>query len=341
MSYGVVVSKDSFVFTRCGVISLNQLPRDAKVLGVEGIGKHTKYRKVGLRNEEKSCGTRLITQTTDSVLVPETVVFSERPFKTKDLCSVSAIEFYNPPKSPEFVPGVKGEIMDWQSDAVYGSGLATDIVSSNNKCIVSLVRNATDPKYVKFVEHCITSLADSINRKIVVKIKKGKLGHLWIILKGNALAELHRIICAARLERVCMQLNSKQLKNFISGMLDAYINQPLYRGDPVLMFSKDNSVQKRFLQNVLILYNSRIVETSCITSHAPKFVESIAAVEKEVPTKNPIWRDLSEVPEGPEIFSRLRGRIEVHTTSTNLVFDKEAFSPIIDGLYTYPHNLPE
>jgi hypothetical protein len=339
MSYGVVISKDSFVFTRYGVVSLKQLPMEAEVLGVEGIGKHTKYRKVTLHNESKSGGTRLITQTTDSVLVPETIVFSERALKTNELCSAVAIEFHNPSKSPEFRPGVRGKMMDWQMDAAYGFGLTTNVVSRNKKRIVSLVRNAPDPKYIKFIEHCITSLADSRRWKISVTIKRGKLGHLWIILKGNTLGELHRIICDAWLERACMQLSAKQLKNFVAGMLDAYINQPLYGGDPVLMFSKDNSVQKRFLQSMLILYNSRIVETSCITSHAPKFLESTAMVEKEVPTKNPTWRERSEVTEGPELFSRIRGRIQVQTTSTNLVFKKEGFSPIVDGLYTYPHNL--
>lgn len=341
MSYGVVVSKDSFTFTRYGIISLNGIPMDAEILGVEGIGKHTKYMRVTLCNERKSYGIRLITQATDSVLVPETNLFSERPLKTSELCSSAAIEFYNPSTSPGFRPRSTGEMMDLQVDAMYGSGLSTSVVGRNKKHIVSLVRNAGDPKYIKFVRHCITSLVDSISRKTKVTIKEGKLGVLWIVLKGNALSELHRIICDAWLERVCMQLSAEQLKNFVAGMLDAYVNKPLYGGDPVLMFSKDNSVQKRFLQSVLILFNSRIVETSCLTSHAPKFLESRAMVGKEIPTKNPIWRDLQVVSEGPELFSRIRGRIDVQTTSTNLIFNEEGFSPIVDGLYTFPHNLPE
>ena len=336
MNYGVVVSRDSFVFTRYGVVSVSQLPIDSEILGVQGIGKHTKYEKVTLYNGQKSSGIRLITQATDSILVPNTFVFSERVLKAKSLCSINEIEFYNPSEPPRFEAGLKGKIFDLQLDAAYGIGLMTNIVSNGPKCMAFLVRDATDPKYIKYVKQSITSLMDIISEKIKVKINEGKLGHLWIILKGDAVGEIQRIMCDISPEGVCMRLSSKQLKNFIAGMLDVYINEPLYGGDPVLIFSIENSVQKRFLQNVLILYDSRLVETSCITSHAPKFLESTAIIGKKIPTRNPVWNDLSGVSEGPRLFSRIRGWLEIQTSSTNLILEEEGFSPIVDGLYTYP-----
>ena len=338
MNYGVVVSKDSFVFTRHGVVTVSQLPIDSEILGVEGIGKRTQYEKVALQSEKKSMsGIRLITQATDSILLPDTSVFSERVFKAKNLCSLNAVEFYNPSKSPKFKPGLKGKVFDLQPDAAYGIGLMSNIVSNSPNCMAFLIRNAIDPKYIKCVKQSITSLMDLVSQKIKVRINEGKLGHLWIILKGHAVGEIRKIILGISPEKVCMRLRSKPLREFIAGMLDAYINEPLYGGDPVLIFSIENSVQKRFLQNVLILYDSLLFETSCITSHAPKFLESTPIIGKKIPTRNPTWNDLSEVSEGPELFSRIRSWIEIQTSSTNLILEKEGFSPIVDGLYTYPH----
>ena len=340
MNYGVVVSRDSFVFTRCGVVSVSQLPIDSEILGVKGIGKSTKYEKVALHSKEKSAtGIRLITQATDSILVPHTLVFSERIFEAEKLCSINEVEFYNPSKSPDFKPGLKSKILDLQPDVAYAIGLMSNIVSSSPKCLAFLVRNATDPKYIRRVKESATCLVDIVSRKIRPKINEGKLGHLWIILKGDAVEEIRTTVCEISPEKVCMKLSSKSLEEFVAGMLDAYINEPLYGGDPVLAFSIGNSVQKRFLQNVLILYGSRIFETSCITSHAPKFLESAVMVGKKIPTRNPTWNDLSEASEGPRLFSRVRSWLEIQTSSANLVFEEEGFSPIVDGLYTYPRIL--
>ncbi len=337
MSYGVVVSRDSFVFTKCGVVSVNQLPVDSEILGVEGIGKRTQYIKVALHSEDKSAiGIRLITQATDSVLVPGTLVFSERVCETKNLCSINEVEFYNPSKPPNFKPGLKGEILDLQPDTAYAIGLLSNIVNSSPKCLAFLVRNATDPEYIGYIKQSVTSLEDIANVKVRAKINEGKLGHLWIIFKGDAVEEIRRIVRKISPEKVCMNLSSKSLREFVAGMLDAHINEPLYGGNPVLTFSIEDSVQKRFLQNVLILHYSRLFETSCITSHAPKLLESEVTVGKKIPTKNPTWKDISEVSEGPRLFSRIRSWLEIQTSSARLIFEEEGFSPIIDGLYTYP-----
>jgi len=176
----------------------------------------------------------------------------------------------------------------------------------------------------------------TISGKIEVKLSEGKLGHFWIILKGDAIKKIQRILSDVTPEKVCLILSSKEMKNFVAGMLDAYVNEPLYGGDPVLTFSIRNSIQKRFLQNALVLYDSRIVETSCITSHAPRFLESIPFIRKEIPVRNSTWINLTEVPGAPKLFSRVRGWCETQTSSKNLIFEEKGFSPIVDGLYTYP-----
>jgi len=297
--------------------------------------------KVALDDEEKSTdGMRLITQTTDSILVPHTSVFSERVLKAESLCSINQIEFYNPTESPGWEPGLEGRIIDLGIDAcmhaAYAIGLMNNMINNSPKCMAFLIRNATDPKYKEYVKQSVTSLVDTISDKIEVKLNEGKLGHFWIILKGAAIKKIQRILSGVTPEKVCLNLSSKEIKNFVAGMLDAYVNEPLYGGDPVLAFSIRNSVQKRFLQNALILYDSRIVETSCITSHAPKFLESIPLIRKKIPVRNSTWNDLTEVPEAPKLFSRIRGWFEIQTSSKNLIFEEKGFSPIVDGLYTYP-----
>jgi len=340
MNYGVVVSRDSFVFTRFGVVSVDQLPTNSEILGVEGIGKHTRYNNVTLSFEEKTAtGIRLITQATDSVLLPHTLIFSERPFKAENICSTNEVEFYNPAKPPDFKLGFDNEILDLQPGNTYSIGLLSNIISSSPKCLTFLVRNATDPEYMKYVKQSVTNLVDIVNIKVKVRVKEGKLGHLWIIFEGDTLEEMKRIVDGFSPEKVCMKLSSKPLREFVAGMLDAYINEPLYGGDPVLMFSIKDSVQKRFLQNVLILYDSRFYETSCITSYAPKFLESEVMVGKKIPTKNPTWNDVSEDAEGPRLFSRIRSWLEIQTSSANLIYEEEGFSPIVDGLYTYPRTI--
>lgn len=337
MNYGIVVSRDSFVFTRCGVMTVSRLPVDSEILGVEGIGKHTKYERVAVSSEDKSTnGTRLITQTTDSIVVPNTCVFSERVLEAADLLSINEVEFFNPSMSPDLRPGLRDEILDLEPDVAYAVGLMSNIISSRPKCLAFLVRNATDHEYIEYIKQSVTALVDMVNKEISVKIREGKLGHVWIVFKGNATEEIQRIVSQISPENVCLNLDCGSLKEFIAGMLDAHINEPLYGGDPVLIFSVENSVQKRFLQSALMLYSSKVTETSCITTHAPKFLESTAIVEKEIPAKNPTWNDLTEASEGPRLFSRVRGWLKVQTSSANLIFEEEGFSPIVDGLYTYP-----
>lgn len=339
MNYGVVVSSDSFVFTRQGVSSVKKLTIDSEVLGVHGIGKHIEFKKVNLYHEEKTVrGIRLISQATDSVLLPDTTIFSERIQKAEDFCSAAEIEFYYPPKSPKFKPCSKKKAIDLYPDTAYGIGLITNIVDKRDRCMAFLIRNVDDPEYEKQIKQTINNLATRISGKDLLKTRfvKGKMGHFWIIFKGNVAEKIQTIMHDFSTEEICMRLNSKQLENFVAGVLDSYINKPLYGGDPVLTFSIENSVAKRFLHNVLILYDSQIVETSCITSHAPKLLESTGTIEKEIPIRNPTWNDLLDVPEKPRLFSRIRGWLEVPTSSTKLLFEEEGFSPVVDGLYTYP-----
>jgi hypothetical protein len=341
MSYGVVVSKDSFVFTRFGAVPISRLPVGSEVLGVQGIGKCTEYVKIALNGKRKSTGIRLITQTTDSILLPHALVFSEGILEAQELCSMNGIEFYRPSKPHDFKSGLKGAVLDTQPDVAYIIGLTSNIVSNSPRCVASLIRSATDPKYIKSVERDITRLTEAMGKKITVAIKQGKLGYLWVILKGDAVERLRETLCCVSPETACIQLNAESLRNFVAGMLDAYVSKPLYGGNPVLAFSKEKSAEKRFLHSILTCYGCSITETSCITSHAPKFLESAADIGEKIPTRNPIWNEVADVPEQPALFSRVRAWFDVLTVSANMTFQEGGFSPISDGLYTYPRLLSD
>lgn len=342
MNYGVMVSRDSFVFTRYGVVSINQLPPDSSVLGVEGIGKSTQFERVAIVGEEKATiGIRLITQATDSILMPQTRIFSERVYEAGNLSPINEIEFHNPLKTSGFNPGLNEKVVDLQPRSAYVIGLMRNIVHSSSKCLAFLIRDANDSEYISHIKQSVTNLADKVNEKIRIEINEGKLGHLWIVFKGKAVREMQRAVSEISPERACIDLSPELLREFVAGMLDAYVSEPFYGGDPVITFSIEDSVPKRFLQNALSFYNSRIFETSCITSYAPKFLESMVFVGEEIPTRNPIWSNLSESSEGPRLFSRVRGWLDIETSPANLVFEKEGFSPIVDGLYTYPSVLSD
>jgi hypothetical protein len=341
MSYGVVVSKDSFVFTRFGAVPVSQLPAGAEVLGVQGIGKCTEYLKISLNGERKSTGIRLITQTTDSILLPNALVFSEGILEARDLCSKNGIEFYRPSKPHDFNPGLKGAILDMQPNVAYIMGLTCNVVCNRPRCVAFLIRSATDLKYIKSVERDIARIVDPKGKKIKVAIKQGKLGYLWIILKGDAVGEMRETLRCVSPETACIQLDAESLRSFVAGMLDAYVGKSLYGDNPVLVFSKGNSAEKRFLHAILTCYGCSITETSCITSHAPKFLESAADISEKIPTRNPIWKEVADVREQPALFSRIRAYFDVQTVSTNMTFPEGGFSPISDGLYTYPRLLSD
>lgn len=341
MSYGIVVSKENFVFTRFGVVPINQLPAGSEVLGVQGIGKYTQYVKIALNGELKSTGIRLITQTTDSILLPHALVFSEGVLEARELCSMNGVEFYCPSKPHDFKSGLKDATLDTQPDVAYIIGLTNNTVSNNPRCMASLIRSATDPEYIKSVKHDILRLTDTMGKKVTVAIKQGKLGYLWIILKGDAVEQIRETLCCVSPETACMRLNTESLRNFVAGMLDAYISRPLYGGNPVLLFSREKSAERRFLQSILTCYGCGMTETSCITSHVPKFLESAANIGEKIPTRNPLWKESTDVPERPVLFSRVRAWFDVQTVSANMIFREEGFSPIADGLYTYPSLLSD
>jgi hypothetical protein len=335
MTYGVVISKDSFVFTRFGVATIGMLPQGSEVLGVAGIGKCTKFQKVFLRTVRSSStdAKRLITQATDSVLLPDTLIFSEKVQNAGQLVSSNEIEFFCPRQIPNFTPGLDNTFATLQSEEAYGVGLLSKLIYDDPKCKVFLIRNANEG-YLSFVDHVVANLVQECKPKIEVEIKKGRLGYAWVVLRGNSANQLAKLLCVSP-ENACMKLGPKALKNFVAGMLDAHINNPLYGGNPVLTFSKDESAQKRFLHNIFLLYNSRIVETSCITSYAPKLLETTATLSKIIPVRNSAWDDV-EASKKSNLFSKTRGIITTQTISAQVTFEEQGFSPIVDGLFAYP-----
>jgi hypothetical protein len=345
MTYGVEVSNDSFVFTRQGILSINQISSESEILGIKGIGKKADLEKVTCYHEDKQAnGIRLITQATDSLLLPHTCLFSERIVEARKAILASEIEFYNPSEPLRF-DHIPIENVDFNSDFLYSLGLMNSRIIENKKCLVFLIHGATERKYVKYLASIFANRDIMSNRKTKARLKIGKLGHLWIIFKGEEVDKIQKVISEFSPERVCMKLSHEQLRHYVAGMLDAYVCKPFYGDKPILRFFSRESSQKRFVQNILILYGYRLVETSCITNHSPKFLESRAIVGKEIPVENPLW---DEVLEGlddkacpPRLFSRIRGNFEIATTPTRIIFREHGFSPIVDGLYTYPQLLPD
>ena len=343
--YGVEVSNDSFVFTRQGTLSIGQLSSESEILGIKGIGKKTELEKVTCYHEDKQAsGIRLITQATDSLLLPHTCLFSERIVEARKAILASEIEFYNPSEPLRF-DHVPRENVDFNSEFLYSLGLMNSRIIEKKECLVFLIHGAAERKYVKYLASIFANRGIMPDREAKAKLKIGKLGHLWIIFKGEEVDKIRRVISEFSPERVCIKLNHEQLKHYVAGMLDAYICKPFYGDKPVLRFFSRESSQKRFVQNILTLYGYRLVETSCITNHSPKFLESRAIVGKEIPVENPLW---AEVSEGlgdkvcaPRLFSRIRGNFEIVTTPARILFQEHGFSPIVDGLYAYPQLLPD
>jgi hypothetical protein len=343
MTYGVPISKESFVFTRFGVTTVGALREDAEILGVPGVGKCTKYKRIELRDQRirsSRPAIRLITQATDSVLVLEASVFSERVRRADELLSTGQIEFYNPPQAPEFRPGLSKMTMDLNPEAAYAIGILNTIVHNDPKCMAFLFRYMADSGFSRSVSQSVDALMREIEIEIKVEIKKGKLNYSWIILKGNALDKIRQVLSSVTPQDACMRLGPRQLETYVAGMLDSHLSQPVYGGDPVLTFSKQESIKKRFLHNMLLLFDSRVVETSCITAHAPKLLEATVILGKAIEVRNPAWKGF-ELQRETNLFSRTRGSIDTKTPSTNMIFDEQGFSPIVDGLYTYPQILSD
>jgi hypothetical protein len=338
MAYGVKVSKDNFVFTKFGVATVGTLPKNIEILGVSGIGRCTEFQRIELRTEEsasKRDATRLVTQTTDSVLLPDMLMFSEKIQDAYQFISNNEVEFYNPRQIPEFSPSLSSEVVDMRSEEAYGIGLLGKSVYQDKNHLVFLLRKADEKEYLAFVEQVTNLLIRKSKLKIEAKVKKGKLGYAWVVLKGRAMQQISKLFFNVSPENACMTLGSKRLKSFVAGILDAHISYPLYGGNPVLTFSMDESIHKRFLHNVLLMFNSSIVETSCITSHAPKLLETAAILAEKFPIKNPAWVEVEDYRK-PDLFSKTRGLIDTQTQSAQMIFEKQGFSPIVDGLYSYP-----
>ena len=78
MSYGVVTSQDSFVFTKYGVVTIKELGKTSELMGISGVSNTTKLQEVGVSATKLPTGlnaTRLITQATDSILLPSAKIF--------------------------------------------------------------------------------------------------------------------------------------------------------------------------------------------------------------------------------------------------------------------------
>lgn len=345
MTYGVEISKQSFVFTRHGILSISQLSSESEILGVRGIGKEAIFAKVACYHEDRqTSGIRLITQATDSLLLPHTCLFSERIVEAKKAASASEIEFYNPSEPLKFDHDPK-ESIDFDSDVLYRLGLMNSRVVENKKFLVFLIHGATEHRYVKYLESIFRNGNILPECKAKAQLKIGKLGHLWIIFKGEEASRIQKVISEFSPEQVCTKLNHEQLRHYVAGMLDAYVCKPFYGDTPVLRFFSRESSQKRFVHNMLISYGYRVIETSCITNHSPKFLESRAIVGKEVPIENSLWVEAlnssDDKASAPRLFSRIRSNFEITTTPTRIVFQEHGFSPIVDGLYAYPQLLSD
>jgi len=277
---------------------------------------------------------RLITQTTDSILLPSTLFFSERIQNGIEMGADKQVEFYLPQNTSKFLPGSISTAVDLQPDQAYVVGLLSKPIYGNTVTSVFLLRDATEKSYRAYINQAVNSFIRNNKLKVEIEIKKGKLGYAWVILRGNAINQTIRILSSISPENACLNLRPKTLESYIAGLLDARINKPLYGGNYVLTFSMEESGLKRFLHNVLLLYNSQIFETSCITSHAPKFLESSTMLSKSLPIKNPAWDFKSD--KKISIFSRVRGITDIKTHSVAIMFEEQGFSPIVDGLYTYP-----
>jgi hypothetical protein len=338
MVYGVLLSKENFVFTRFGITTIGMLPLNSEILGVSGIGKFTKFQKVEMHNNKLALlrdARRLITQTTDSVLLPETLLFSEKIQNADQLISNNEIEFFKSQPVQNFTPGLDKSIINIPPEDGYAAGLLSKPIYQDKKCIVFLLRNAGKRDYLSIIEKIVKNFIRKTKTIVLTEIRPGKLGYAWVVIKGNEINQISNLLSNISPENACMKLEMKKLQNFVAGMLDAHIANPSYGGRPVLTFSTDESTQKRFLQNMLLLFNSQILETSCITSHSPKLLETKILLTKNIPVRNPVWEDL-EYSDKSILFSKIRSVIKTQTVSTEMIFEEQGFSPIVDGLYACP-----
>jgi hypothetical protein len=343
MSYGIVISEDSFVFTRTGVVTVRTLQADTEVLGVSGVHNFAELQKVELRPDEsvlQKHATRLVTQVTDSILLPDTLFCSETIQNSSQILSKSEVEFFHAPEAPKFAPGSGCGNLTLEPEEAYAVGLMTKPLHLESECAVFLLRNAGTKDFQKSIYQSITEVLSNRKLKVDVRIRNGQLDYAWIVLMGSEVNEVRTLLSSVSPADACLKLRHEALVNYVAGMLDARIGAPLYGGNPVVLFSKDESIQKRFLNSVLLLFESRVAETSCITSHSPKVLETADVLSNTLPVRNPEWENVDNS-KTLNLFSKVRGIIDVQTRCVRMVFDEQGFSPIVDCLYTYPCVLKE
>lgn len=247
MSYGIVISEESFVFTRTGVLAARTLQANTEVLGVSGVCNSAELQKVELLRKESTVQThakRLITQATDSILPPDALFCSETIQNSSQMLSKSEVEFFHSPEISKNTlgSGCKNAILE--PEEAYVVGLLTKPLHFESKCAVFLLRNAGTKDFEKSINQSITELLT--NRKLGggVEIKKGQLGCAWIVIKGTQVHEISMLFSSVSPADACLRLKRKALSNYVAGMLDARIGTPLYGGNPVVSFLKDESIQK-------------------------------------------------------------------------------------------------
>jgi hypothetical protein len=343
MSYGIIVSEDSFVFTRTGVMTVKKLQPNTEVLGVSGVCNSPELQKVELRPEKSALekhAKRLVTQATDSILLPNTLFCSETVQDSSQILSKSELEFFHSPEVSKCALGSGCGNVILEPEEAYVVGLMTRLLHFESECAVFLLRNAGTKDFQKLVHQSITALLSSRKLSVDVEIRKGQLGYAWILIEGSQVNEVRTLLSSVSQADACLKLKHEALVNYIAGMLDARIGTPLYGENPVVSFLKDESIQKRFLNSALLLFGSRVAETSCITFHSPKVIETTDILSKTIPVRNPEWEnvDNSKV---LSLFSKVRGIVDVQTHCVPMVFDKQGFSPIVDCLYAYPRVLKE
>ena len=336
MVYGVVISQDSFVFTRDGVIAVKALQDTAEVLGVSGVSNCTTFQKVELSSQMSpisSKAKRIITQATDSIVLQDTLIFSETIKNANEILSGKEIEFFNPKKLP-FSSGNHRKI-SLKSEEAYAIGLLSNPVYNERELTVFLLRNAETKRFQSLISEALTTLIENRGIKIDFKVKNGQLGHSWITIKGRQVEQVAKLLSSVSPLDACFTLEVEPLKYYIAGMLDARISNPLYGGNPLVTFLNHETMQKRFLNNALLLFDSNVVETSCITSYSPKILGTSNMLSNIIPVINPAWEKIESL-KSLNLFSKIRGVESVKTESKSMVFNEQGFSPIVDCLYTCP-----
>ena len=243
-----------------------------------------------------------------------------------EITSSNEIEFFGSKRKIEFSSDASEKKACLNHKEAYIIGLLTKPIFYSPKKIVFLVRSMEDKEYETLTRQLITEVFQTQRIPVEVAIRKGQLGYAWIVIKGKGASRAMDLVASLFPNNACLKLKMEPLKGYIAGILDAHLSKPLYRGGPVVTFLKDECSSKRFLNSILLLLDSQVVETSCITGQSPTFIETSVNLASDIPVKNPMWQNTKEA-KALSLFSKIRSVSSVITQPTVITFDEQGFPP--------------